>query len=40
MVRGRSTIADFQSTVKQWQRNGGNALRTFFEAIRAKYGDA
>jgi putative aldouronate transport system substrate-binding protein len=40
VVRGRNTIADFQSTVKSWQRNGGNALRTFFEGIRSKYGDA
>jgi putative aldouronate transport system substrate-binding protein len=40
VVRGRNTIADFQSTVKAWQRNGGNGLRTFFEGIRAKYGDA
>ena len=40
VVRGRNTIADFQSTVKEWQRGGGNALRTFFEGIRSKYGDA
>ena len=40
VVRGRNTIADFQSTVKAWQRNGGNGLRTFFDGIRAKYGDA
>ena len=40
VVRGRSTVADFQSAVKEWQRNGGNALRTYFDHIRAKYGDA
>ena len=40
VVRGRSTIADFQSAVKEWQRNGGNALRKYFDTIRAKYGDA
>jgi putative aldouronate transport system substrate-binding protein len=40
VVRGRNTIADFRSTVKEWQRNGGNSLRTYFEGIRAKYGDA
>jgi putative aldouronate transport system substrate-binding protein len=40
VVRGRNTVADFKSTVKEWQRNGGNALRTYFEGIRAKYGDA
>jgi hypothetical protein len=40
VIRGRNTIADFQTTVKEWQRGGGNALRTYFEGIRAKYGDA
>ncbi len=40
VVRGRNTIADYQAAVKQWQRNGGNALRTFFEGVRAKNGDA
>jgi putative aldouronate transport system substrate-binding protein len=40
VVRGRNTIADYQAAVRTWQRNGGNALRTFFEGIRAKYGDA
>ncbi|MBV9446599.1 MAG: hypothetical protein JO345_11990 [Streptosporangiaceae bacterium] len=39
VVRGKSTVADFQAAVKSWQRNGGNALRTFFDGIRAKYGD-
>jgi putative aldouronate transport system substrate-binding protein len=40
VARGRNTIADFQAAVKDWQRNGGNSLRKFFEGIRAKYGDA
>jgi putative aldouronate transport system substrate-binding protein len=40
VVRGRNTIADFQSAVKEWQRNGGNDLRKYFDRIRAKYGDA
>jgi putative aldouronate transport system substrate-binding protein len=40
VVRGKSTIADFQAAVKSWQNNGGNALRNFFDGIRAKYGDA
>jgi len=40
VVRGRSTIADYQSTVKEWQSNGGNDLRKFYESVRAKYGDA
>ena len=40
VVRGRNTIAEFRATVKSWQRNGGNSLRTYFEGIRAKYGDA
>jgi putative aldouronate transport system substrate-binding protein len=40
VVRGRKTIADYQATVKQWQANGGNALRKFYERVRAKYGTA
>lgn len=40
VIRGRNTIADYQSTVADWRRTGGNALRKFFEGIRAKYGDA
>jgi putative aldouronate transport system substrate-binding protein len=40
VVRGKSTIADFQAAVKSWQKNGGNSLRTFFDGVRAKYGDA
>jgi putative aldouronate transport system substrate-binding protein len=40
VVRGRKTIADFHAAVKEWQNNGGNSLRKFFEGVRAKYGDA
>ena len=40
VVRGRSTVADFRSAVRSWQGNGGNALRRYFDGIRAKYGDA
>jgi putative aldouronate transport system substrate-binding protein len=40
VVRGRSTIADYKSTLKSWQNNGGNELRKFYESVRAKYGDA
>ena len=40
VVRGRSTVADFQAAVRSWQGNGGNALRRYFDGIRAKYGDA
>lgn len=39
VVRGRSTVADYKAAVKQWQSNGGNSLRRFFDGIRAKYGD-
>jgi putative aldouronate transport system substrate-binding protein len=40
VVRGRSTVADYQSTVKQWLNSGGgNALKKFYESVRAKYGD-
>jgi putative aldouronate transport system substrate-binding protein len=40
VVRGRKTIADFKAAVTEWQRNGGNSLRKFFESVRSKYGDA
>ncbi len=40
VVRGKSTVADYQAAVKTWQKNGGNALRTFYEGIRSKYGSA
>ena len=40
VVRGKATIADYQAAVKNWQKNGGNALRTFYDGIRSKYGTA
>jgi putative aldouronate transport system substrate-binding protein len=40
VVRGKSSIADYQAAVKSWQTNGGNALRTFYDGIRSKYGTA
>jgi putative aldouronate transport system substrate-binding protein len=40
VVRGRSTVADYKAAVTNWQKNGGNALRKYFDGIRAKYGDA
>jgi putative aldouronate transport system substrate-binding protein len=40
VVRGRSTVADYQSAVKQWLSSGGNDLKKFYEKVRAKYGDA
>ena len=40
VVRGKSTIADYQAAVSNWRKNGGNALRTFYDGIRSKYGDA
>ena len=40
VVRGKSTVADYQAAVKTWQKNGGNALRTFYDGIRSKYGSA
>jgi len=40
VVRGRSTIADYHSTVNEWLRNGGTRLKAFYETVRAKYGTA
>jgi len=40
VVRGRSTIADYQSTLNTWLRSGGSKLKAFYETVRAKYGDA
>jgi putative aldouronate transport system substrate-binding protein len=40
VVRGRKSISDYRSAVKEWQNSGGNALRKFFEGIRSKYGSA
>jgi putative aldouronate transport system substrate-binding protein len=40
VVRGRKTIADYQSTVKSWRRDGGDRLKAFMETVRSKYGTA
>jgi putative aldouronate transport system substrate-binding protein len=41
VVRGRGTVADYQSTVKTWlSSGGGNQLKKYYESVRAKYGDA
>ncbi len=40
VVRGRSSIADYKSTVNQWLSSGGTKLKAFMETVRAKYGDA
>jgi putative aldouronate transport system substrate-binding protein len=40
VVRGRATIGDYQSTLDEWLRNGGNKLKAFYETVRAKYGTA
>lgn len=41
VVRGRSTIADYRSTVSEWLGSGGGSrLKAFMETVRAKYGDA
>jgi putative aldouronate transport system substrate-binding protein len=33
VARGRSTIADYQSTLATWKRNGGDKLKTFYEGV-------
>jgi putative aldouronate transport system substrate-binding protein len=40
VVRGRSSIADYQSTVQSWLSSGGSKLKAFMETVRDKYGDA
>ncbi|MET0422820.1 MAG: hypothetical protein ABW046_03025 [Actinoplanes sp.] len=35
---GRKPISAYQEALKTWQSQGGNALRTFYEDIRTKYG--
>ncbi len=40
VVRGRSTVADYNAAVKEWQNSGGNALKRYYESVRNKYGDA
>ncbi len=36
VVRGRASIADYQSTLASWKRNGGNKLKTFYEGVLAQ----
>jgi len=36
VVRGRSSIADYQSTLASWKRNGGNKLKSFYEGVLAQ----
>jgi putative aldouronate transport system substrate-binding protein len=36
VYRGHSTIADFQSTIATWNRNGGTKLKAFYEGILAQ----
>ena len=36
VVRGRSTIADYQSTLATWKRNGGNKLKAFYAGVLAQ----
>lgn len=33
VVRGRSTIADYQSTLKSWLNNGGTKLKAFYQGV-------
>jgi putative aldouronate transport system substrate-binding protein len=40
VVRGRSTISDYQSTLNTWLNSGGTKLKAFYESVRAKYGTA
>jgi putative aldouronate transport system substrate-binding protein len=36
---GRKPVSAFQDAVAAWRRNGGDALRSFYDGIRSKYGD-
>lgn len=36
VARGRSTIADYQSTLASWKRNGGDKLKKFYEGVLAQ----
>ena len=36
VYRGHSSIADFQSTIASWNRNGGTKLKAFYEGILAQ----
>lgn len=33
VARGRSTIADYRSTLAAWKRNGGDKLKAFYEGV-------
>lgn len=33
VARGRATIADYQSTLAEWKRNGGDKLKAFYEGV-------
>jgi putative aldouronate transport system substrate-binding protein len=36
---GRKPISAYTDAVNQWRKTGGDALRTFYDGIRSKYGD-
>jgi putative aldouronate transport system substrate-binding protein len=36
VARGRASIADYQSTLATWKRNGGNKLKAFYEGVLAQ----
>jgi ABC-type glycerol-3-phosphate transport system substrate-binding protein len=36
--RNRKSIDDYKAAVATWRRNGGDALRTFYDQVRATYG--
>ena len=36
VVRGRASIADYQSALASWKRNGGNKLKAFYEGVLAQ----
>jgi putative aldouronate transport system substrate-binding protein len=36
VARGRSSIADYKSTLATWLRNGGNKLKSFYEGVLAQ----
>jgi len=33
VARGRASIADYNSTLASWKRNGGNKLKAFYEGV-------
>lgn len=36
VARGRASIADYQSTLATWKRNGGDKLKSFYEGVLAQ----